>query len=71
MNNKRLAKNIKDARLKTGITQKALSEKIGVSLVTMQKYEDGARRPLLEGIEALAKVFGINPISLLNGVFDD
>ena len=71
MNNKRLAENIKENRLKTGITQKDLSKEIGVSLVSIQKYEEGTRRPLLEGIEALAKAFGISPISLLDGVFDD
>ena len=71
MDNKRLADNIKSLRNSNRITQKELADELGISVVSVQKYEEGARRPLLEGIEEMAKAFGVSPFSILNGVFDD
>ena len=71
MNNKRVADNIKSLRKSHRITQKELADELGISVVSVQKYEEGERRPLLEGIEEMAKAFGVSPFSILNGVFDD
>lgn len=71
MNNRRIAENIKATRKARGFTQETLAKKTGFSLATIQKYEEGARRPLLEGIEKIGMICEVNPMSLLDGAFDD
>ncbi|NCB50197.1 MAG: helix-turn-helix domain-containing protein [Alphaproteobacteria bacterium] len=47
--------NLKEARLKAGITQMELARKIGVSLTTLCKWENGVGKPSKENAEKLAK----------------
>lgn len=51
--------NIKQIRKKTGLTQKALAEKIGVSQMTMNRYENTAKNIPNEMILKIAEIFGV------------
>ena len=50
------------------MSQKELSEKIGVSRSTIGMYETGEREPDFETLEALADVFNVNMDTLLGKV---
>ena len=52
-------------RKKQNMSQKELSEKIGVSRSTIGMYETGEREPDFETLEALADVFNVNMDTLL------
>lgn len=49
---------IKSAREEAGITQEALGKAIGVSGVTIMRYEKGQRNPSSKVIEEIAEVLG-------------
>ena len=55
-------------RKKQNMSQKELSEKIGVSRSTIGMYETGEREPDFETLEALADVFNVNMDTLLGKV---
>ena len=59
---------IRDARLKKGLTQSELGEKVGVQKSAIAKYENGRvvniKRSTLQG---LADVLGLNPSVLVVG----
>ena len=40
-----LAQDVTDARLKLGLTQQALADRLGVSLTTVQNWEAGSTAP--------------------------
>ena len=42
-----IGENIKKARQKAHLTQKALAEKSGVATITIQQYESGKERQIL------------------------
>jgi transcriptional regulator with XRE-family HTH domain len=56
---------IKKLREKAGLTQRALAEKIGVSEITVRKWESGHRTPRLRRIRRLAKVLKCGILRLL------
>ncbi len=60
---------IKQLREDSGMLQKELAAKIGVSRYAITGYESGKREPDLEKIIALAKVFDVS-IDYLVGVSD-
>lgn len=57
---------LKELRKKSGLNQSQLAEKIGVSLLTLFRWEKGERTPRLEEIKALAKALGVSEADLLN-----
>ncbi len=73
----RLAKRLKDYRIRKSYTQKELAEKSGVSLASIQKIEQGKSVSfnlmlavlrslrLLNNLEALVPDVSISPIELL------
>ncbi|NBH82730.1 helix-turn-helix domain-containing protein [bacterium C-53] len=62
-------KTIKELREKRKITQRELSEKIGVSDKTVSKWETEKGFPDIGIIEELAKVLGVSIAELLTGDF--
>ena len=61
-----LGKTIQTLREQSGMSQKELAKRVGVSTGAIGNYEAGLRRPKFETIEALADIFNI-PIGLLIG----
>ena len=55
-----LNKRLKELRLRDGVTQKAIADKIGVTSVSLQRFEYGTARPKLENIVALADFFNVS-----------
>ena len=51
---------IKELRLKTGLTLRALGEKVGLSNNTLSQYETGKREPRFETWKRLADFFGVS-----------
>lgn len=52
-------------RKRAGLSQKELSDKIGVSRSTIGMYEAGEREPSFETLEAIADTFNVNMDTLL------
>ena len=53
-----LKDNIKKARLKVGLTQSEVAEKLGVAQAQYARWENGGRNPKDETVEKLAEIFG-------------
>lgn len=60
-----LGERIKALRQECGLTQLQLSKKIGVSNVSLQYWESGARTPYISAVIALAKTFDVTVDYLL------
>lgn len=58
---------LKSLRKKRGLSQAKLAELMGVEQPTIQRWESGSRMPDLENLNALARVLGVSPGSLLDG----
>lgn len=56
---------IREARKKASMTQKELSEKAGISINSIKKYETTDRVPKMETIKKIAEALGINFIHLI------
>ena len=63
----RFASNVRRFRAKKKLSQKALADRIGISVSYVSMLERGQRSPPLETIEKLAKALGVPPGSLLGG----
>jgi transcriptional regulator with XRE-family HTH domain len=63
----RFAANVRRFRAKKKLSQKALADKIGISVSYVSMLERGQRSPPLETIEKLAKALGVPPGTLLGG----
>lgn len=50
---------IKKLRKKSGLTQKQLAKKIGVNTVTLSRYETGDRKPKIDKLLKMSKIFGV------------
>lgn len=61
---KQYGKKLKKARLRTGLSQEALAEKIGVSRNTISRIETGVNLPSVENLEKLHDTLSINLASL-------
>lgn len=57
--------NLKEARLKSGLSQKDLSENIGVAKSTYSLYESGKREPNLDTIKKIASALNVSADTLL------
>ncbi len=56
---------LRSARIARGKTLQALADELGVTLVTIQKYESGAREPNLQMLGTLADILDISTDFLL------
>jgi len=61
----RFASNVRRLREKKKLSQKALADKVGISVSYVSMLERGQRSPPLETIEKMAKALGVPPPSLL------
>lgn len=57
--------NLKEARLKSGLSQKDLSENIGVAKSTYSLYESGKREPNVDTIKKIASALNVSADTLL------
>lgn len=62
-----VGENIRNARKRAGLTQEQLGEKVGVTGVTIMRYEKEQREPRHKQLEALAKAINIPVETLLTG----
>ena len=67
---KTFIKNMKKARIRTGLTQAQMAEKIGVAAPTYSLYETGKREPDIDKIKKIASVLGVTGNELL-GIDDE
>ncbi len=63
--NIQLGKNVRDLRMKAGVTQEELANHLGVSMQAVSRWENGACYPDLEFIPAIAVYFGVSTDLLL------
>ena len=63
----RFAGNVRRLRSKKRLSQKALADKVGISVSYVSMLERGQRSPPLETIEKMAKALGVPPGTLLGG----
>lgn len=61
MENKIVAKKIKELRKRKGFSQEELSENSGLSLRTIQRLENGKTKPRGDTLKRLASSFSISP----------
>jgi len=61
----RFAANVRRLRGKKKLSQKALADKVGISVSYVSMLERGQRSPPLETIERMAKALGVTPAALL------
>ena len=61
----KIAKRIKQYRIKSGLTQAALGEKMGVDSNTISRLENCRHLPSLETAESLARVLGVTVSDIL------
>lgn len=57
---------IKKLRKESGFTQAQLAKKIGVNAVTLSRYETGNRKPKVDKLVKMSKVFGVKLEYLLS-----
>ena len=58
-------KNIKNLRIKNGLTQEEFSEKINISIQGLSNIERNRYQPTAETIDRICRVFNITPAELL------
>jgi transcriptional regulator with XRE-family HTH domain len=61
----KFAGNVRRLRSKRKLSQKALADRVGISVSYVSMLERGQRSPPLETIEKMAKALGVPPASLL------
>lgn len=57
--------NLNEARIKSGLSQKEVSENIGVAKSTYSLYESGNREPNVNTIKKIADVLNVSADTLL------
>lgn len=62
-----VAKNIKRARTRRGISQEQLAEALGVTRQTVSNWERGAANPDLATLERVAEALGTDAVGLIYG----
>lgn len=55
---------IKNYRKKRGMTQKQLAQKTGLSIATIQGYEQGKYKPKIDSIKKIANALNVSPLDL-------
>ena len=64
---KRLFKRIRKLRKKAGLTQEELAEQLGLSYMTIRRWESNKVSPRIDEIRHIANVLGVEEAELLNG----
>ena len=57
--------NIKDIRMRKGLTQSEVASALGVSSVVYSRYENGKRQPSIDTLIQMADIFGVTVDYLL------
>jgi len=57
--------NIKELRIKLGLTQEEFAEKIGISIQGLSNIERNRYQPTSATIDKICNIFGLTPIELL------
>ncbi|MDP1820034.1 MAG: helix-turn-helix transcriptional regulator [Acidimicrobiales bacterium] len=60
-----LGQRIKQERLRHGMTQRDLAQKVGITVPYMSKIEAGKETPTEDKLAKLAQVLGMNPDELI------
>lgn len=68
---RKIGKNIRRYRQKTGLTQRAIAKKSGLCKSQVFHYEAGDCQPSISLLMRLAKALGTTTDELLDGVFDE
>lgn len=63
---KKLGKRIQELRIKNGLKQSELAEKVGIATKHQSCIETGKNYPSAELVENYAKVFGVDVAEMLN-----
>ncbi len=63
----KFAANVRRLRARKKLSQKALADRVGISVSYVSMLERGQRSPPLETIEKMARALGVSPASLLGG----
>ncbi len=63
-----IGKALAEARQRSGLSQEAAAEAVGLKRVVLSYYENGRRQPPLGVLSALARLYGISLRSLLEGI---
>ena len=61
----KLGENIKKIRLDKKLSRKALAKKIGVSEVTITRYENNDREPNMNTLKKLSEALGVSVIDII------
>lgn len=59
---------LKDYRLRCGMTQELVAEKLEISRQAVSKWESGASEPSTANLIALAQLYGVDPGELLKNI---
>ncbi|MGT2755444.1 helix-turn-helix domain-containing protein [Streptococcus ovis] len=59
-------KNLREQRIKTGLTQKQVAEELGTKQQNYMRWETGKNSPTLITLEKLAKFFNITVSELVS-----
>lgn len=60
MRYKETSDTIREARLNAGLSLRKASKKVGVSVTTLMKWEEGTTSPSLENAKRLCEAYGIS-----------
>ena len=63
-----LSEKLRENRVRCKMTQEFVAEAVGVSRQAVSKWENGASDPSTANLIALAKLYGISPEELLEGL---
>lgn len=61
-----LGKRIRELRLQSGRTQEALAHELGVSMMTVSRWERDQHKPSLNELGRLAEALGVTAADLLS-----
>lgn len=64
----RFARNCREARQRSGVTQSEVAERLGVNNTYVSKIERGLVYPRLERLVAYARAIGVPVVALWEGV---
>lgn len=65
---KSLSEKLRENRVRCKMTQEFVAEAVGVSRQAVSKWENGISDPSTANLVALAKLYGISPEELLEGL---